>query len=188
MERGTAFTPLAQDPPLSASVAVRGSGSDLQRQIASIDASVAIGGIETMQGRLGRILAYPRFRAILLTAFAAFSVLLAAVGLYGVLAQFQSQRTHEIGVRIAVGAQPADVLRFIALRAGRPVALGIAVGFVAALALGRYLASLLYGVRSADPATLLAVCVLQIVIACLATLVPARRATRVDPMAALRNQ
>ena len=187
-ERGTVFDPLAQDPPRSVSIAMRGSGGDLGRAITSIDASVAIGDIETMWARLGRGLAYPKFRAVLLGAFAVFSVLLAAIGLYGVLGQFVAQRTREIGVRMAVGATSANVLQLVLLQAARPLVLGLTAGLLGAGALGRYLASLLYGVRPTDPITFGLVSVSLIFVAGFATFLPTLRAIRVDPMETLRNE
>jgi predicted permease len=187
VERGAVLKPLEQDPPRSVSIAVRG-GFDLPRALTSIDQSVAISDTETMQTRLGRFLAYPRFRAVLLGAFAGFSILLAAIGLYGVLGQFVAQRTQEIGVRMAVGAKPIDVLRLILLQAGGPVIVGLAAGLLGAAALGRSLVSLLYGVRPADPMTFGLVSVSLICVAGIAAFLPARRATQVDPMVALRNE
>jgi putative ABC transport system permease protein len=182
------FDPLAQDPPRSVSIAMRGSGGDLGRAITSIDASVAIGDIETMWARLGRGLAYPKFRAVLLGAFAVFSVLLAAIGLYGVLGQFVAQHTREIGVRMAVGATSANVLQLVLLQAARPLVLGLTAGLLGAGALGRYVASLLYGVRPADPITFGLVSVSLIFVAGFATFLPTLRAIRVDPMETLRNE
>jgi putative ABC transport system permease protein len=188
VERGNVFKPLAQDPPRSVSVVVRATGADLQHRIANMDDRVAVGDTEMMEARLGRLLAYPRFRAVLLGAFAGFSVLLAAIGLYGVLGQFVAQRTQEIGVRMAVGATPVDVLRFIALQAGYPVTAGLAAGLIGAEAAVHYMGSLLYGVRPTDLRTLGIVSIAMIVVAVLATLLPARRAARVDPLVALRNE
>ena len=187
-ERGNVYKPLAQDPPASASVVVRAAGADLQHRIANIDDRVAIGDTEMMEVRFARLLAYPRFRALLLVAFAGFSVLLAAIGLYGVLGQFVAQRTQEIGVRVALGATPGDVIRFIVLQAGYPVTAGLAAGLVGAEAVVRYMGTLLYGVRPTDPRTLGIVSIAMIVVAVLATLLPARRAGRVDPLVALRNE
>jgi putative ABC transport system permease protein len=188
IERAQVLKPLSQDPPGSVSLVVHGSGSDLRHAIMEIDSGVAIGDVGTMQGRLGKLLAYPRFRAILLGAFAGFALLLAAIGLYGVLRQFVSQRTQEIGVRMAVGARPSDVLRFIVLQAAGPVTAGVVAGMLGAAGSGRYLGSLLYGVRPGDPMTLGLVSLSLICVAGLATLLPARRAARVDPMAALRAE
>jgi putative ABC transport system permease protein len=188
IERAQVLRPLSQQTPRSVSIALRGSGVDLRRAIRDIDDRVAIGDIETMQGRLGRLLAYPRFRATLLSAFAAFALLLAAIGLHGVLRQFVAQRTREIGVRMAVGAKPADVLWLVVLQAARPVVAGLAAGLLGAAILCRYLGSLLYGVRAADPMTFGLVSISLICAASLGTFFPARRATRVDPMVALRDE
>jgi putative ABC transport system permease protein len=188
IERAQVFKPVSQDPPGSVSLVVHGPGSDLRHAIVKLDSGVAIGDVGTMQGRLGKLLAYPRFRAILLGGFAGFALLLAAIGLYGVLGQFVSQRTPEIGVRMAVGARPADVLRLIVLEAAGPVAAGVVAGMLGAAGLGRYLGSLLYEIRPGDPMILGLVSVALVCVAGLATLLPARRAARVDPMAALRAE
>ncbi|HTS29188.1 MAG TPA: FtsX-like permease family protein [Bryobacteraceae bacterium] len=149
--------PLAQNPPRSASLISRGSGADLRRAAAGIDERAPVGPVETMDSRLSRMLAYPRFRAVLLYAFAIFAVLLASIGLYGVLGQFVAQRTPEIGVRMAMGARSSDVLRLIARQAGPPLAAGLGLGLAGASALKRSLASVLYGVAAGDPVTLLVV-------------------------------
>jgi len=183
-----AFRPIAQGPSLSASIVARGSGASLQRVVAGIDGTVAVSQIETMDARLGRMMAYPRFRAALFSAFAVFAVLLAAVGLYGILGQFVLQRTPEIGVRMAMGARPGDVLGLIARQATVPLAGGIAVGLAGAFVLSRSLASLLYGVRAEDPVTFFGAAVALVTAGVVAALIPARRAARVDPMTALRNE
>jgi predicted permease len=188
VERGAVLKPLAQDPPRSVSIAMRGMGADLQRAVTGVDSAVAVGDTETMQARLGRFLAYPKFRAVLLSAFAVFAVLLAAIGLYGLLRQFVAQRTREIGLRMAVGARPADVLWLIALQGGRPALAGLTAGLIGAAALSRYLSSLLYGVRSGDPSTFGVVSAILLCVAALAAFFPARRAARVDPAVALRNE
>lgn len=182
------FKPFAQDPPRSASVLARGSGTDLRRAVAGVDETVAVGEVETMDTRLNKMFAYPRFRAAVLSAFALFAVLLAAIGLYGVLGQFVIQRTQEIGVRMAIGAQSGDVLRLIARQAGAPLAAGVVLGLASASVLSRSLVSVLYGVHPGDPATFAAVSLALIVVGATAAFFPARRATRVDPMTALRNE
>jgi putative ABC transport system permease protein len=146
-----AFKPLAQDAPRSALIVARGSAIDLRRAVTGIDATAAVGEVETMDTRLGRMLAYPRFRAALLSAFAVFAVLLAAIGLYGVLGQFVVPRTPEIGIRMAMGARPSDVLGLIVRQAGAPLAVGLVLGLAGASALSRSLASVLYGVEAGDP-------------------------------------
>lgn len=183
-----AFKPLAQDSPRSALIVARDLRIDLRRLVAGIDGAAAAGEVETMDKRLGKMLAYPRFRAALLSAFAVFAVLLAAIGLYGMLGQFVVQRTPEIGIRMALGARPLDVLRFIARQAGAPLVAGLALGLAGAMALSRSLASVLYGVQAGDPRTFAVVSLVLIAVGAAAAFFPARRAARVDPMTAMRNE
>jgi ABC-type lipoprotein release transport system permease subunit len=180
--------PLAQDASRQVSLIVRGSGVKLRVVVAGIDERAAVGEVEPMDARLSKMLAYPRLRAATLSAFAVFAVLLASIGLYGVLGQFVVQRTAEIGVRMAMGARPSDVLRLIAVQAGAPLAAGLGLGLVGASALSRSLASLLYGVRASDPVTLVAVSLALVAAGTTAAFLPARRAARIDPMTALRNE
>jgi putative ABC transport system permease protein len=188
VERPTVLKPLMQDPPRFASVVTRGASEDLQRAVAAIDNTVAVGATEIMEKRLERFFAYPGFRALLLSAFAVFSVLLAAIGLYGVLSQFVIQRTQEIGLRMAVGARSTDVLRMVAVQIGAPLLLGVAVGLTGAFTLGQSIASLLYGIGGTDPSTLVMTGLALICAAAVAAIVPAQRALRVDPIVALRNE
>jgi putative ABC transport system permease protein len=123
-----------------------------------------------------------------LTAFALIAALLAAVGIYAVISCSVSQRNHEIGVRLALGAGHGDVFRQVVGQGMRPVLIGIVVGIAAALLLARLIASLLYGVRPSDPLTLVVVAILLAAVAATASFIPARRATRVDPMIALRYE
>jgi putative ABC transport system permease protein len=139
-----------------------------------------------MDDLVGQSIAPRRFTTLLLMSFATVAVLLAAIGVYGVLAYVVSQRTQEIGVRLAVGAAPADVVRLI-LREGATLALvGLAAGLAAALGAARALTTLLFGVTSTDPITFASVAATLALVALLASYVPARRAARVDPMTALR--
>ena len=124
----------------------------------------------------------------LLTAFASLALLLAAVGIYGVMAQFVAQRTHEIGIRMALGARPLEVVRLVLRQGVRLALLGLTIGIVVAAAATRLIRSLLYDVTASDPLTFVLVASLLICVVLLACLVPARRAMRVDPMVALRYE
>jgi ABC-type antimicrobial peptide transport system permease subunit len=141
-----------------------------------------------MEERLSKPLAYPRFRAELLAAFSACALVLAAVGLYGVLSQLEAFRTREFGLRRAVGAQTSDLIMLIAKSGGVPVAIGLVAGIGGSLAFGRVMNGLLYGLRPDDPATLAAIPMALLIVAIAAMAVPALRASRVDPMAALREE
>ncbi|MFB3920472.1 MAG: ABC transporter permease [Terriglobia bacterium] len=159
----------------------------LRQEIVAIDPTLPV-TIETMTERVGNLAARPRFNAALLTLFAGFGLLLAAVGIYGVIAFLVSQRTQEIGIRMALGAQRPDILRLV-FRQGMGIILaGVALGLVGALGLTRFLASQLYNVRPTDPLTLGIASLSLAAITGLACFFPARRATKVDPIVALRYE
>jgi len=141
-----------------------------------------------MESIIADSLAQRRFSMILLGTFAALALSLATVGIYGVVSYVVGRRTHEIGIRMALGARRPDILRLILAGAGRLAFIGIAVGLVAALGLTRLMANLLFGVSPRDPLTFVVVPAILILVALVASYVPARRATRVDPMTALRYQ
>jgi putative ABC transport system permease protein len=162
-------------------------GSVLRMAAASIDSGVAVGETKTMRQSLGTYLSYPRFRALVFAGFAAFSLLLAAIGLHGVLTELVTQRTPEIGLRMALGAKPADVARLVARDGAAPVLGGLAIGIACALWLGSALSAMLYGVGARDTATLACVSGVLLVAAGLAFALPARRAMKVDPMEALKE-
>ena len=132
-------------------------------------------------------LAQPRFTMLLLGSFAAGALLLSAIGLYGVIAFAVTQRTREIGIRIALGAQYTSILRLVMQQGMLLTGIGLVIGIVATLALGRVMGSLLYGITPTDPATLLAVSLFLAAVALLAMYFPARRAATLDPMVALRT-
>ena len=144
--------------------------------------------VKTMQDVVAESLAPQRFNMMLLAGFAGLAVLLAAVGIYSVLAYSVRQRVKEIGLRIALGARVRDVLRLVILEGMKPTAIGLAIGVVASLMLTRLVAKMIYGVSPRDTVTYVGVSFLLGMIALCATLIPAWRATRVDPMLALRYE
>jgi putative ABC transport system permease protein len=164
----------------------RAAGS-VRAAITALDARVAVGSVEPMATLVARSLAPRRFAMILVGVFAGLALLLAAIGLYGVMAYTVAQRTQEIGVRMALGADARDVVAMV-VKQGMALFLGGAVlGLAAALALGRVLASLLFEVSASDPITLAAVIALLGLVALVASYLPAHRATRLHPMIALRR-
>ena len=160
----------------------------VKKQIWSVDKQIPVSDIQPITEFMAVSIAQERFNMLLLGIFAALALTLAAVGIYGLVSYAVSQRTHEIGVRVAIGAQRWDVLRLI-LRDGAKLALfGTAIGIVAAFGLTRLMASLLFEVKPTDPATFFTVAGLLCLVALLACYIPARRANRVDPMVALRYE
>jgi len=156
--------------------------------IRNLDPEQPVADVRTMDSLIGKSVARQRFNTLLLTIFAGVAALLAAVGIYGVMAFSVAQRTHEIGVRMALGAQKRDVLRLV-LKRGMTLALsGVAIGVIASLALTRLMTTLLFDVGATDPLTFVGVPVLLALIALLACYLPARRAAKVDPMVALRYE
>ena len=160
--------------------------SEVVAQIHSLDPDLAAANITTMPRVISSSLAGPKFNASLLSLFAGFALFLSAIGIYGVLAFAVTQRRHEIGIRMALGAQPHHVLGFVLAWGTRLAGMGAVFGIVAALALTRLMKGLLYGVAATDPITFAGVTLLLLGVALLASFIPARRATRVDPMIALR--
>jgi putative ABC transport system permease protein len=157
-----------------------------RRVVLSLDPEQPAADVRTMEQRLNASLAQRHFQLFLLGAFASLALLLAAIGIYGVMAHSVDQRNHEIGVRMALGASRRDVLSLIVGRAMVLSLTGVCLGIVGALGLTRFLTSLLYGVHPTDPLTFVAASLLLITVSLLACYVPARRATKVDPMVALR--
>jgi len=157
-------------------------------QIHALLPNEPVAEIASMDQLLARSLSRARFSMLLLSIFAGLALTLAAVGIYGVMAYAVAQRTREIGVRLALGAQPRDVLGMVLLGGGRLAAFGIVLGVVGALTLNRFLRSQLYGVSAHDPLTYAGVALLLGIVALAACYLPARRATRVDPLVALRYE
>src|SRR5689334_976329 len=164
----------------------RGVISAVTKQVAGMDADIPLFGVKTMPEYLSSSVAAPRFSTTLLSIFAAVALVLTVVGLYGVMSYSVAQRTNEIGIRLALGAQSRDVLVMIVKQGGMLILLGLVIGLAGAFALTRLIASLLFGVTAKDPITFGAVAVLLAIVALLACYIPALRATKVDPMDALR--
>jgi putative ABC transport system permease protein len=188
------YVPFAQAPLWGAEVVVRSSlnaasvAAGIRGAVNSIDKNLPVTDVESFPEVLGASVAQERFRTLLMIAFSAAALLLAAVGIFGVISYSASQRTREIGVRMALGAQRAEVLKMIMAQGLRMALAGVGIGIAAALGVARFLTSLLYGVKPTDLVTFSAVSLLLIAIALLASYIPARRATKVDPMVALRHE
>ncbi len=160
----------------------------LRAAVREVTPQVAMYNAGTVGEEFAETLTSPRFRAILLAGFAVIALLLASIGIYGVTAHAVSQRTHEVGIRMALGARSGDVLGMMVTQHLRPALLGLAIGVAAAIALSRSLASLVYGVQATDPLTFVLMGGALLAVAALACWIPARRATRVDPVVALRAE
>ncbi|HSQ23401.1 MAG TPA: ABC transporter permease, partial [Pyrinomonadaceae bacterium] len=158
------------------------------REVRLMDQELPVFGVKTMDDYIAGSVAAPRFNTTLLSIFAAVALVLTVIGLYGVMSYSVAQRTNEIGIRMALGAQTRDVLKLIVNQGVRLVVIGLALGMAGALALTRLLSSLLFGVGTKDPATFVAIAALLALVALLACYVPAWRATKVDPLEALRYE
>ncbi len=186
------YVPHPQIPIDSLSLVIRtrseptGLAAAIQREVNSLDKDVPVSQTKTLDQYLGVAVAQPKFNAMLLALFAGLALLLTAVGLYGVMAYSVAQRTQEIGVRIALGAQTGDVMKMVLRHGLMLAAIGLLIGAVAAFVLTRLMAGLLYGVSATDPLTFIGIAALLTAVALLACWIPARRATKVDPMTALR--
>jgi len=188
------YVPFAQAPlyggevivrsPLSASSVAAG----IRQAVRSIDKNLPVTDIESLDDALGQSISQERFRTFLVGSFSAIALVLAAVGIFGVVSYSTSQRTHEIGIRIALGAGRREILRLILGQGTKLALFGLGIGVVAAFLLTRLMSSLLYGVSATDPVTFAAVTVILLTVALTACYIPARRAMRVDPMVALRYE
>jgi putative ABC transport system permease protein len=157
-------------------------------EVAAMDGDLPVFGVRTMEEYISRSVSTPRFNTTLLSIFAAVALILTVVGLYGVMSYAVAQRTSEIGIRLALGAQTKDVLALIIKQGLQLVLLGLGIGLLGAFALMKIISGLLFGVTTRDPVTFAAVTIVLAVIAMVACYVPARRATRVDPLEALRYE
>jgi predicted permease len=190
------YFPFMQRPDGGPTIVVRSAASmpglmgDIRHSIQQINSQQTIFGAQTMEGIIAGTIASKRFTMILLGAFAILALLLASVGIYGVSSYLVGQRTHEIGIRVALGAQKRDVLRLILGQGARLTLFGVGIGLVAAMGLTQLMAkySLLFAVNAIDPLAFGAAAIVLAVVALAACYIPARRAMRVDPIVALRYE
>jgi putative ABC transport system permease protein len=190
----TIYTPFAQTPFMWLYVMVRTPGEmesvsrSLRAIVPSVHPSLTAADIRPMNDVVAQSVAVPRFNMLLLSAFAALALALSAIGIYGVIAYSVAQRTHEIGVRMALGAERVDVLRLVLKEGIVMAAAGVAIGLAAAALLSKLMTTLLFGVASRDPLTFTVGGGLLLTVALCASLIPALRATRVEPVTALRME
>ncbi|HEV7991956.1 MAG TPA: ADOP family duplicated permease, partial [Gemmatimonadaceae bacterium] len=188
------YRPIEQAPSRSVYVALRTDrdpvalAASARAAVRDVDRDLVVNEVQPLDARVAQSIARPRFSVWLLTGFSALALILAAVGIYGVMAYTVAQRTRELGVRMALGADPGNVKRLVVRQGMRPALLGVGVGLLAALAASRLIASLLYGVSVVDPVTFVLVPLFLSGVALLATYLPARRATRVPPTVALQAE
>jgi putative ABC transport system permease protein len=196
-EQPAIYTPYAQtSQPWKRwmSVVVRSNGDPatiatmVKARIWTVDSQLPVTKVRSMTDVMAASVAAQRFMMILLGLFAAIALILAVVGIYGLMSYSITERTHEIGIRMALGAQAGDVLRMVVGQGLKLILTGVVAGLAGALALTRIMTSLLYGVSTIDPATFVGVSLLLAVVALAACYIPARRATKVDPMEALRYE
>ncbi len=188
------YAVLAQSPFSTAFIVARTANDpqsivgSARRKVASLDKNVPPYHMETLDQYFAQSVAVPRFITLLMSGFAGFAVVLASLGVYGVMSYMVARRTHEIGVRMAIGAKRRDVLKLVLGQGSRPTLVGLAIGVAGALALTRFLSTLLYGIEPTDPLTFFVVSLILTAVALIASYIPARRATRVDPLVALRYE
>jgi predicted permease len=188
------YLPVNQSPSYGMVVYLRSSadpgalGDSLRREVQSIDPSIPVFGVATMDELVAKYLEQRRFALELLGVFAAVALLLASIGIYGVMAYTFSQRTNEIGIRMAMGAQRGDILKIAVSEGAMVIVFGVAGGWAGSFVLTRFLQTLLFNVKPTDPITFAAISGLLATVALAACFVPARRATQVDPLVALRHE
>jgi predicted permease len=188
------FIPYQQQPSLFMTFVLRTKddpmrlAAGMRQAVESVDANEPVANIQTMDDIVQKLVAPRRFKLVLLGSFALLALVLGAVGLYGVISYAVTERTHEIGIRRALGAQRNDVLKLVIGQGFKLALTGVGIGILGAMTLTRFLSSLLYGVKPTDPLTFVSVSLLLIAVSLLAAYIPARRATKVDPMVALRYE
>src|SRR6185295_9333858 len=192
--RPTMYLPHSQSPARFMSLTVRTASDPLKlvaavrSQVSALDDNLAVSNVLTMDQLVAQSVSDSRFILVLLVSFAALALLLAALGIYGLISYSVTQRTHEIGLRMALGAKTSDVLRMIVGHGALLAVIGVALGMAGAFALTRLMSTLLFGVNATDPTIFGLIGLLLIGVALAASFIPARRATRVDPMIALRYE
>jgi putative ABC transport system permease protein len=188
------YAPFTQTPQQLMSLVVRTEvqperlANDLKAAIWSVDKDQPVYNIRTMDAIVSETKATPKLSLALMSVFAGLALLLAAIGIYGVVSYSVAQSTHEIGIRMALGARTADVLKLMLGNGMVLTVIGVVIGLIASVGLGRIMSTILYGIKGTDFVTLTSVSLLLIVVALVASYIPARRATRVDPMIALRAE
>ena len=189
-----AYEPFAQRPFESQNIVVRTEGSpwallsSLRPAVYAVDKDQPVASIRPLEELMAQAIASQRFGMLLLTVFSGVALIIAAVCIYGVMAYSVVQRTGELGIRMALGAQRGDVLRLVLLQGGKLIAVGLLLGLVGTFVASRALQSMLFKTSAFDPFTVITITLLLAAVALLACLVPARRATRVNPMEALRAE
>jgi putative ABC transport system permease protein len=187
------YFPLLQNPGVTAAIYLRTStdpgtlGDAIRGEVQSVDPGIPVFAVRTLNEVVAKSLADRRFALTILAVFAGVALLLASIGIYGVMAYTFSQRTHEIGVRVALGAQRSDILRMALGEGMLLVAVGLGVGLIGAAIVTRFLRSMLFSVTATDPLTFASIALLLAAVALLACFIPAQRATQVDPLVALRE-
>jgi predicted permease len=188
------FLPYSQAMITNPYLTIRTSGDPatvenaLRGAVQAMDKSVPVYQVSTLEDYVSKSVAQPRFQTLLLSCFAAIALMLSAIGLYGLLSYMVVQRTLEIGLRMALGAQRADVLRMIVRRGLTLALIGLGAGLVISAMMTRLLSGMLYGIRPSDPVTFVAVTAILLLVSLAASSVPASRAARLDPMETLREQ
>jgi putative ABC transport system permease protein len=183
-----------QSTPRTQMLMVRTTGDpvaivpSVRREVQAVDPQLPLFRVTTLDRELALTRSQPRFQAVLLAVFAAIALLLASIGIYGVTSHAVGQRTHEVGIRLAMGAGRPEVLRMMLAQHLRPALAGLVIGLAGSVFLSRFVRSLLFGVSATDPATFASVALILLIVAAIACWVPARRATRVDPLVALRTE